>query len=64
MNEADTGHTSWVTAASTAPDGTWLATTSDDQTALVWIRPSAASARSYGLTARSKSASGARPVTY
>jgi len=32
MNEADTGHTSWVTAASTAPDGTWLATTSDDQT--------------------------------
>ena len=31
-----TGHTSWVTAVAIAPDGTWLATASDDGTVRIW----------------------------
>jgi hypothetical protein len=31
-----TGHTSWVTALGVAPDGSWLASASDDETVRIW----------------------------
>ncbi|MET7887814.1 NB-ARC domain-containing protein, partial [Streptomyces avermitilis] len=32
------GHTEWVTSVAISPDGTWLATTSRDETARIWDR--------------------------
>jgi WD40 repeat protein len=31
-----TGHQGWVNAVAIAPDGTWLATASDDDTLRIW----------------------------
>jgi WD40 repeat protein len=38
MDHTFTGHTDYVYSVAISPDGTWLATTSDDQTVRIWDR--------------------------
>lgn len=42
LQRALTGHTAWVLSVAISPDGTWLATSSYDQTVRIWDRATAA----------------------
>jgi WD40 repeat protein len=45
-----TGHTRWVRAVAIAPDGTWLASGSDDKTVRIWAADGAPRATLIGHT--------------